>query len=406
MTLVKRSIPVAKPDIGEPELEAVRRPVLSGWVTQGPEVEAFEKEFAALVGASHACAVSSCTTALHLALLAAGVGPGDEVITVSHSFIATANSIRYCGAVPIFVDIAPGTFNIDPSRIEAAIGEKTKAILCVHQLGMPCDIEAILGIARRHGIPVVEDAACAAGSEMLVQGEWERIGKPRGDVACFSFHPRKIITTGDGGMLTTSNAEWDKKFRLWRQHGMDLTDKVRHESKGVLFESYETLGFNYRMTDIQAAIGRQQLKRLSGIVQRRRFLAGRYRELLGGIPGLTLPVEPVWARSNWQSFCVGLDARCDRLRVMEYLQNAGVSSRRGVMCTHREPAYVSQPWSCVPGKTRCECPGGSCERLRSSEHAQDHSIILPLFCQMTEEEQDTVARALSAALTSEMAHSK
>ena len=177
--------------------------ILSGWVTQGPQVAAFEEEFAAYVGAPYACAVSSCTTALHLALHALGVGPGDEVVTVSHSFIATANAVRYCGARPVFVDIDPRTYNIDPGLIEAAITPRTRAILPVHQIGVPCDLAAILDVAERHGLPVVEDAACAIGSEIRIGERWERIGRPHGMVACFSFHPRKVITTGDGGMLTT-----------------------------------------------------------------------------------------------------------------------------------------------------------------------------------------------------------
>ena len=205
-------IPIAKPWMDEREVEAARRAILSGWVTQGPEVAAFEAEFADYVGAEYACAVSSCTTALHLALLAAGVQPGDEVITVSHSFIATANSIRYCGAVPVFVDIQPETFNINPALIEEAINERTRAILCVHQMGMPCDLKAISEIVRHHSLPVIEDAACAIGSEISWSGKWEKIGKPHGDIACFSFHPRKVITTGDGGMITTSNSEWDREF--------------------------------------------------------------------------------------------------------------------------------------------------------------------------------------------------
>ncbi|EJZ18830.1 DegT/DnrJ/EryC1/StrS family aminotransferase, partial [Rhizobium sp. Pop5] len=243
MSSPQSTIPVAKPVLGEEEAEATRRVILSGWVTQGPEVAAFEKEFAAFVAAEHACAVSNCTTALHLALMAVGVGPGDEVITVSHSFIATANAVRYCNAVPVFVDIEPDGYNIDPSLIEAAITPRTKAILCVHQLGMPCDLRSIVEIGKRHSIPVIEDAACASGSEILWEGRWEKIGKPHGDIACFSFHPRKVVTTGDGGMLTTANPDYDRKFRLWRQHGMSVTDAVRHGSKQVIFEDYDELGY-------------------------------------------------------------------------------------------------------------------------------------------------------------------
>jgi dTDP-4-amino-4,6-dideoxygalactose transaminase len=221
----------------------------------------------------YACAVSSCTTALHLALIAAGVGSGDEVITVSHSFIATANSVRYCGAIPVFVDIRADQFNIDPDLIEAAITPLTKAIVCVHQIGMPCGLARIVRIAAKHSISLIEDAACAIGSEILWDGKWERVGKPHGDVACFSFHPRKILSTGDGGMITTRHKEWDAKFRLLRQHGMAVPDTVRHASSSVIFESYPEIGFNYRMTDIQAAVGREQLKRLPEFLSRRREIA-------------------------------------------------------------------------------------------------------------------------------------
>jgi len=375
-------IPIARPLIGEPEAQAARRVILSGWITQGPEVAAFEREFAELVGAAHACAVSNCTTALHLALLVAGVKPGDEVITVSHSYIATANSIRYCGATPVFVDIDRATFNIDPVLIEPAVTERTKAILVVHQIGMPCDLKAIVPLAKRHGLPLIEDAACAIGSEIRWEGDWQKIGRPHGDVACFSFHPRKVVSTGDGGMLTTRHPEWDRQFRLLRQHAMSVPDTVRHGSNQVIFESYPTVGYNYRMTDIQAAVGREQLKRLPLIVQARRELAASYVDLLSNAKGLTLPYEPEWARSNWQSFSVRLPEDADQRRVMQALLDAGISTRRGIMCSHREAAYrdveLRQP-------------------LRNSERAQDETILLPLYPGLTRDDQGKVATALRTA---------
>lgn len=392
------TIPIAQPVIGEEEVAAAAAVLRSGWITQGPRVAEFEQAFAQAVGAPYACAVSSCTTALHLALLAVGVKPGDEVITVSHSFIATANSIRYCGAIPVFVDIDPATFNIDPTGIEAVLSPRTRAILCVHQMGMPCDLAALLALSQRHGLPLIEDAACAIGSEIHLGNHWERIGKPHGDIACFSFHPRKILTTGDGGMLTTRNADWDRQFRLWRQHAMNVPDTVRHQAASVIFESYPEIGFNYRMTDIQAAVGSEQLKRLPAIVEQRRQLAERYQGLLAEIPALGLPFEPEWARSNWQSFCVRLPDGCDQRQVMQSLLDDGVATRRGIMCAHRELAYPHNCWSCGVDSRECGCAAGSCRRLRHSEAAQDRTLILPLYSQMTFAEQDRVVMALRQAI--------
>ena len=397
MTQPPPMIPVAKPLLGDAEVEAAARAIRSGWVTQGPEVAAFERELAAFVGAPHACAVSSATTALHLALLAVGVRPGDEVVTVSHSYIATANVVRYCGALPVFVDVRPDTFDLDPARVEAALSPRTRAILAVHQIGMPCDLEAILELARARGLAVVEDAACAIGSELRWRGEWQRIGRPHGDVACFSFHPRKLVTTGDGGMLTTARADLDARFRLLRQHAMSVPDTTRHASREVVFESYPELGFNYRMTDIQAAVGREQLKRLPAMLERRRALARRYLDGLAGVPGLTLPAEPGWARTNWQSFCVRLDPSLDQRGFMQRLLDQGISTRRGIMCAHREPSYGPGTWTCRGGTLRCECPGGRCTRLRESERVQDEGVILPLFHQLTEQEQDRVVAAVREA---------
>jgi dTDP-4-amino-4,6-dideoxygalactose transaminase len=249
-------------------------------------------------------------------------------------------------------------------------------------MGMPCDMPSIVEVARRHNLALVEDAACAIGSEMLWQDRWEKIGKPHGDLACFSFHPRKVITTGDGGMITTNSPDWDSQVRLLRQHCMSVPDTVRHGANQIIFESYPVLGYNYRMTDIQAAVGREQLKRLPDIVGKRRARADRYRTLLADIPDLLLPHEPEWARSNWQSYCVRLPAGCDQKAVMQTMLDAGISTRRGIMCSHREDAYkylsLRQP-------------------LQESETAQDQCILLPLYPQMAIDDQGRAAETLREA---------
>ncbi len=379
-----RKIPIAKPWLGAEEAEAAKRVILSGWVAQGPEVEAFERELASCVGAPYACAVSNCTAALHLALLAVGVEPGDEVITVSHSFIATASSIRHCGATPVFVDVERDTYNIDPAAVGAAVTARTRAILAVHQLGMPCDLSAILAVAQKHGLPVVEDAACAIGSEILVEGKWERTGKPHGEIACFSFHPRKAITTGDGGMLTTGNPEHDRQFRLLRNQGMSLPATARHGAKAITFEEYSVVGYNYRLTDIQAAVGREQLKRLPAMLQHRRGIAEQYCRQLSEVPGISLPRERDWARSNWQSFCIGLPSSVSQRGIMQSMLEAGIHTRRGVMCAHREPAFRGAPQA---------------HSLGTSEYLQDHAIMLPIHTHMHGDDVDAVVRALTAAVT-------
>lgn len=404
-------IPVARPSLGEAEAAAARDVILSGWVTQGPKVQKFEEDFAAFIGTKHACAVSSCTTSLHLALLAVGVRPGDVVITVSHSFIATANSVRLCGAEPVFVDINPDTYNMEPAALEQcltrdcarsdgvlfytgvarlAVGEsplprgvdahrsgRVAAVLAVHQMGMPCDLDAILSIARAVGLPVVEDAACAIGSEVRLPGRpgWEAVGKPHGDVACFSFHPRKVVTTGDGGMLTTDDADMDRRFRLLRQHGMSVSDIARHGARKVEFEEYLSTGYNYRMTDIQAAVGIEQLRRLPGFIAERRALADAYLAGLGGVSWLGLPCEPAYARTNWQSYPVRVlkGAPVGRDGLMQRLLDAGISTRRGIMNAHQERPYQMTEW-----------------RLPHSEAARDEVILLPLFSEMSPEQLQRV----------------
>lgn len=367
-----RNIPVALPSIGEQEVQAVVATLRSGWVSQGPKVADFEREFAQYVGARDAVAVTSCTTALHLALIAMGVRPGDEVICPSLSFIATANAIVYAGAVPVFADVDPTTYNIDPASIEAAITPRTRAILVVHQVGLPASLDEIKELADKHALMVLEDAACAIGAEY----RGSRIGLPHTGVACFSFHPRKILTTGEGGMITCSNEEVAGRLRRLRQHGMSVSDLVRHGATRIMTETYDEVGFNYRMTDMQAALGMVQLQRLDEMLAKRRLLAVRYTERLADIPWIIPPHEACGLRHNYQSYMVRLasDAPVSRDELMQRLLDRGVSTRRGVMAIHREEPYRAA-WD---------------ELLPVTNMVTDSTVILPLFYEMNEREQDYI----------------
>jgi len=357
---VNTMIPVARPWMDEQEAGAARRAILSGWVTQGPEVAAFEREFAEAIGTAHACAVSSCTTALHAALVALGVGAGDEVITVSHSFIATTNAIRYCGAMPVFVDIDPVTFNIDPALVEAAISPRTKAILAVHQLGMPCDLASLVSIATRHGVPLIEDAACAIGSEIEWHGAWQRIGRPHGDIACFSFHPRKIVTTGEGGAVTTDEAALDAAVRRIRHHGWATLGDM------------PAPGFNYRLPDLLCAIGIPQMARLEELLAARERVAGWYTERLEH--HVLTPSAADGDRHGWQAYVVQLDRRDEALAA---LRDAGIEAQIGTWALHRLEPYRAQ--GAFPGADR----------------AFERALALPLATTTTEEEVERVAAVLT-----------
>lgn len=366
------------PWLDDEEARAVAGVLAGGWLTQGPKVAEFERAVAAAAGAAHAVAVTSCTTALHLALLALRVGPGDEVVCPSMSFIATANVIRHAGATPVFADVDPDTFNLDPAAVAAVITPKTKAIMVVHQIGMPADLDAFLALGKAHGIPILEDAACALGSRYK--------GRPIGTdgvMACFSFHPRKIVTTGEGGVITTNNADLAAELRLMRHHGMNVPDAVRHGSNRVIVESYLTSGYNYRMTDLQAAVGIVQMGKLDAIIARRHELAARYTERLRAIAWLSVPHVPAYARPNFQSYAVALrpGAPCGRDDLMQFMLDRKIATRRGIMLAHREPAFAGHPSAPLP----------------MSELASGRSMLLPLYPQMTDADVDRVVDALAEA---------
>lgn len=369
----ERAIPVARPYFGREEEAAVVEVLRSGWVSQGKRVAEFEERFAEYVGAPHAVAVSSCTTALHLALAASGLGPDHEVLCPSFSFIATANAVTYVRARPVFVDIDPANYNLDPQRVEEAITSRTRAILVVHQVGLPAPLAEIAEIASRHGLCVIEDAACAVGSSYREQ----RIGLPHSTVACFSFHPRKVLTTGEGGMITTADGQLAARLRRLRQHAMSVSDLARHSARQVVCEAYDEVGYNYRMTDLQAAVGLVQLRRLDNFILRRRSLAARYTQGLSELEWLIPPQEPVGCRHNFQSYLLRVrpGAPCGRDQLMQELLDHGISTRRGIMAIHREAPYCNPMWDA---------------RLPETNAATDQTLILPLFHELTDEEQDFV----------------
>lgn len=374
-------IPLTRPLFGPEEEAAVAEVLRSGWVTQGPKVAEFERVVAHYVGAGEAVAVSSCTTALHLALVASGVGPGDEVICPSHTFIATANAIRYCGATPVMVDILPETFTLDPARVDEAVSKRTKAILPVHQ-GVPADLAEIQEIASRRGLLVIEDAAPALGCEY----RGRKIGGS-GNLACFSFHPRKILTTGEGGMITCDDSTLAGRLRRLRHHGMSVSDLDRHAARGPVFEEYSEVGFNYRMTDLQAAIGLVQMTRLDGILAERRRLAIRYRQALAkDVPWLQTPDCPPDRTHSYQSFITRMrpEAPVSRDEVIRALGESGIAAKRGIMNCHQEPAYME---GCRHGP------------LPHSEAALAECLILPLFPGMTDAQVERVVKAIASIVS-------
>ncbi len=365
-------VPFAKPYLVGNEDAAVGAVIRSGWVSQGPRVREFEEAFARRVGAADAVAATSCTTALALALYVSGVGPGDEVIVPSLSFIATANAVWHCGATPVFADIDPLTYNLDPDCAERAITPRTRAIMPVHQVGLPADMDAFLELGNRYGVAIVEDAACAIGASYK--------GRPVGSIspiACFSLHPRKVITTGEGGMITVRDPAVADRLRRLRAHGMDVSDLARHNAQDVVLEQYPERGFNYRMTDVQAAIGLCQLEVLDEILERRRRLAQNYTAAIAGIACLEAPFEPTDRVRTWQSYCVRLspDAPIGRTELMRALLADGIPTRRGVMAIHEERSY---------GEVDVDLP--------HTEAAARHTLMLPLFSDMSHEQEYVLER--------------
>lgn len=371
-------IHIALPSIGEEEWHALREPIESGWLTQGPKVVLFEKQFADAHATKHALATTSCTTGLHLALAAIGIGEGDEVIVPAFSWVATANVVLYCGATPVFVDVEKTTFNIDPNLLKEKVTPRTKAIIAVHLFGLCADIDSIKAAAP--GITIVEDAACAAGSSY--KGHW---AGGLGDIASFSFHPRKSITTGEGGMVTTNSDELAERMNQMRNHGASISEEQRHHGpKPYILPDFNLLGFNYRMTDLQGAVGIVQLSKLNAFITERAKWATWYREQLADVEWLRLPKEPEKGRHGWQSFVTVVDpekAPTTRNEIMDRLQKSAVSTRPGTHAIHMLGLYRDKY-----GFIDSDFP--------IAKDCDANSMAIPLHNRMVEDDYKRVVKAI------------
>jgi perosamine synthetase len=374
-----RRVAISLPSTGEEEWQACREPLLSGWLTQGPQVAAFEKAFAERHQVGHAIAVSSCTTGLHLALAGIGVGPGDEVIVPAFTWVATANAVLYCGATPVFADVDRMTYNVDVDSLVQKLTRKTRAVIAVHLFGRCIDIGALRALLPAH-VALIEDAACAAGSG------WK--GRPvggLGDVAAFSFHPRKSVTTGEGGMVTTNNAELAHRIDQMRNHGASISEEQRHSGpRPYLLPEFELLGYNYRMTDLQGAVGLVQLRKLDAFIDERARWAAWYREALGSLDWLRLPDEPRDMRHGWQAFVTYVDperAPAARNDIMQRLEQQGVATRPGTHAVHMLAYY----------KNRFGLDAGDFPGARD---CANQTMAIPLHNRMNAEDYDYVVACM------------
>jgi len=379
--MAKRNIQIALPVTGEEEWQAVRDSIFSGWLTQGPKVAEFEKVFAGLHQARHAIATTSCTTGLHLALVALGVGEGDEVIVPAFTWVATANVILYCGAKPVFVDVDPVTFNLDVAQVASKITPQTKAIIPVHLFGLCADIDLLRQSLPGH-VRILEDAACASGASLNGVS-----AGAMGDAGVFSFHPRKSITTGEGGMITTNDDALAERMIMLRNHGASISEEQRHHGpKPYLLPEFDQMGFNYRMTDLQGSVGLVQIKKLKGFIEERARWADFYRKKLGRLNWLRLPQEPENGRHGWQSFVCFVDetkAPMGRNDLMEVLQEKGVSTRPGTHAVHML-AFYRERFGLKP------------EDFPQSRNCDRFSLAIPLHNRMDAEDFEYIVEAFHA----------
>ncbi len=369
-------IPYGKQTIEQDDIQAVVDVIQSDFLTTGPKIAEFEQTVADYVGAKYAVAISNGTSALHAACFATGIGPGDEVITTPLTFAASANCVLYCGGTPVFADVDPKTYNIDPEDIRRKITDRTKAIIAVHLAGQPCDMDAIHSIAREHGLIVIEDGAHALGS--VYKGK--KVGS-MSDMTTFSFHPVKPITTGEGGMIVTDNEDFYKKMILFRSHGITRDDSMMTRNDGPWFYQQFDLGYNYRITDIQCALGCSQMKKLDRFLARRKEIVARYNEAFADCDNIITPYQLSDTESGWHLYIVQVK-NCDRRQVFENMREKGIGVN-----VHYIPVYM-HPYYQEHGYENVHCA--------NAEEIYSHIISLPLYPGLTFEQQDYVIDTLKS----------